>query len=115
MTEHSPLPWHFGPRMKPSYDDHGWRRLAMMTDNKTCIYARKGEWQLNWPHEGNAALIVSAVNQAPLLGELEEALAGYHLDRFVGAVGHPEGCATCALLRRARQVREGTPDDTPGE
>lgn len=70
----SPGPWWAGPPMAPGYEDHGWRRLAMMSDKKTCIFGPKGEWQLDWPHEANAQLQARAPDILAVAIQQAEAL-----------------------------------------
>jgi len=94
MNEHTPGSWHTGPPMKPSLEDHGYRRLATMTDKKTCIYAPKGEWQLNWPHEANAVLMAAAP-------DLLDALT-----RYVNCDGHEDEIKeqARAAIKKAEKV-----------
>jgi hypothetical protein len=105
MPEHSPL-----PMLKCAQTESGdWWLYGKGEDGVTHAFATA-------PDEGTARALVSAVNQAPLLGELEEALRS--LSPVWHRVRHKGDYASCNLrlcrgrrdlLLRVRQAREGAP------
>lgn len=93
MTEHSPLPWRL--------DNPQGGTLEVCTANNRRVFHLEPRTEED---EANLRLIVSAVNQAPLLKEVEGVIEEYHQGLAPNKQLPHNLCVICDLLLRVRQA-----------